>query len=256
MSDPLPPPPCFRCDGERALITGASRGIGQAAAIALAQAGAEVTLAARSLEECERTAERLRSAGLSARAVRLDVTDRAAVRAFIAAEEPFGILVNNAGTNIREPFLEVADDSLDRLLDLNVRAMFTVAQAVARRLVAAGRGGSIINVSSVNGHRGGVNRSDYTATKHAVEGATKGMPAEFGRHGIRVNTLCPFFVETPLTAGILSDDSFRRALERRVPLGRILRTEDLAGAIVFLASPASAMVSGLALVVDGGFQVH
>jgi NAD(P)-dependent dehydrogenase (short-subunit alcohol dehydrogenase family) len=256
MTDPLPPPPCFRCDGERALITGASRGIGRAAAIALAQAGAEVTLAARSVADCEETAAALRAAGLHAKAAALDVTDRAAVRGFVAAEPPFGILVNNAGTNIREPFLEVRDDSLDQLLDLNVRAMFTVAQAVARRLVAAGQPGSLINVSSINGHRGGVNRSAYTATKHAVEGATKGMAAELGPHGIRVNTLCPFFVETPLTAGILSDERFRNALERRVPLGRILRTEDLVGAVVFLASPASAMVSGLALIVDGGFNVQ
>lgn len=256
MTDPLPPPPSFRCDGERALVTGASRGIGQAAAIALAQAGAEVTLAARGVAECEATAAALRAAGLKARAAALDVTDRAAVRAFAASEPPFGILVNNAGTNIREPFLDVEDDSLDHLLDLNVRAMFTVAQAVAARLVAAGRPGSLINVSSINGHRGGSNRSAYTATKHAVEGATKGMAAELGPHGIRVNTLCPFFVETPLTAGILSDEAFRTALERRVPLGRILRTGDLVGAVVFLASPASSMVSGLALIVDGGFNVQ
>lgn len=256
MTAPLPPPPGFRCDGERALVTGASRGIGRAAAIALAQAGAEVTLAARSVAECEETAAALRAAGFAARAAALDVTDRAAVRGFIAREPPFGILLNNAGTNIREPFLDVADDSLDHLLDLNVRAMFTVVQAVARRLVEAGRPGSLINVSSINGHRGGTSRSVYTATKHAVEGATKGMAAELGRHGIRVNTLCPFFVETPLTEGILSDGAFRAALERRVPLGRVLRTEDLLGSVVFLASPASAMVSGLALIVDGGFNVQ
>jgi NAD(P)-dependent dehydrogenase (short-subunit alcohol dehydrogenase family) len=256
MPDALPPPPTFRCEGERALVTGASRGIGRAAAIALAQAGAEVTLAARSLAECEETASALRAAGLAARAAALDVTDRAAVRGFVAAEPPFGILLNNAGTNIREPFLDVQDESLDALLDLNVRGMFTVAQAVARRLVAAGQGGSLINVSSINGHRGGPSRSAYTATKHAVEGATKGMAAELGPHGIRVNTLCPFFVETPLTERVLSDAAFRGALERRVPLGRILRTEDLLGAVVFLASPASAMVSGLALIVDGGFNVQ
>jgi len=256
MTAPLPPPPGFRCDGDRALVTGASRGIGRAAAIALAQAGAEVTLAARSVAECEETAAALRAAGFAARAAALDVTDRAAVRGFIAREPPFGILLNNAGTNIREPFLDVADDSLDHLLDLNLRAMFTVAQAVARRLVEAGRPGSLINVSSINGHRGGTSRSVYTATKHAVEGATKGMAAELGRHGIRVNTLCPFFVETPLTEGILSDGAFRAALERRVPLGRVLRTEDLVGSVVFLASPASAMVSGLALIVDGGFNVQ
>jgi NAD(P)-dependent dehydrogenase (short-subunit alcohol dehydrogenase family) len=252
-SDALPPAPVFRCDRLRALVTGASRGIGRAAAAALAEAGAEVVLAARALDESEATAAALRARGLAARAVALDVTDRAAVRALAAAEAPFDVLVNNAGTNIREPFLGVQDASLDALLDLNIRAMFTVAQAVALRMVEAGRGGSIINMSSVNGHIAGQNRSVYTATKHAVEGMTKGMTAELGRHGIRVNTLCPGFVETPLTQGILSDPKFRDAQVRRMPMGRILRVEDITGAVVFLASPASAMISGASLLIDGGF---
>jgi len=255
MAD-LPIAPGFRLDGLRALVTGASRGIGRACAVALARAGAEVVLAARAVAESEMTAAALRAEGLAATAVALDVTDRAAVRALVAAEQPFDILVNNAGTNIREPFLEVRDASFDTLLDLNLRAAFTVAQAVAQGMAAAGRGGAIINMSSVNGHAAGINRSVYTATKHAIEGLTKGMVAELGRHGIRVNTICPGFVETPLTQGLLSDEKFRTSQIRRMPMGRILVVEDLMGAVVFLASPASAMVSGCSLVIDGGFLVQ
>lgn len=255
MSD-LPIAPGFRLDGLRALVTGASRGIGRAAAVALAGAGAEVVLAARALDESEATAAALRAQGHAATAIALDVTDRAAVRAAVAAQAPFDILVNNAGTNIREPFLEVRDASFDALIDLNLRAAFTVAQAVGQGMAAAGRGGAIINMSSVNGHVAGVNRSVYTATKHAIEGLSKGMVAELGPLGIRVNTICPGFVETPLTKGLLADEKFRTSQSRRMPMGRILTVEDLMGAVVFLASPASAMISGCSLVIDGGFLVQ
>lgn len=249
----LPVTPSFRLDGKRALVTGASKGIGRAGAVALAMAGADVVLAARTLDELEETATGLSAIGQAARAAQLDVTDRAAVRALIEASGPFDILLNNAGTNIREPFLDVRDASLDLLLDLNLRAMFTVAQAVAQGMVAAGQGGAIINLSSVNGHVGGINRSVYTATKHAVEGMTKALATELGPHGIRVNAIAPGFVETPLTAGVLADPKFRAGHERRTPLGRLMTVEDVMGAIVFLAAPASAMVSGTSLVIDGGF---
>lgn len=252
----LPTTPTFRLDGQRALVTGASKGLGRAGAIALAAAGAEVVLAARTLAELEETVAELRDAGLQARAVRLDVTDRAAVRAAVEAEGPFDVLLNNAGTNIREPFLEVQDDSLDRLLDLNIRAMFTVGQAVAQGMVAAGRPGAIINMSSLNGHVSGFNRSVYTATKHAVEGMTKAMAFELGPKGIRVNTLAPGFVETPLASAVLSDPQFRARIVRAMPLGRIMTVEDIMGAVVFLASPASRMITGHSLVVDGGMLTH
>jgi len=249
----LPVTPSFRLDGKRALVTGASKGIGRAGAIALALAGAEVVLAARSLAELEETATALSEGGYAARAAQLDVTDRTAVRALVEASGPFDILLNNAGTNIRQPFLDVTDAALDQLLDLNVRAMFTVAQAVAAGMVARAQGGAIINLSSINGHVAGVNRSVYTATKHAVEGMTKALATELGAHGIRVNAIAPGFVETPLTAGVLADPKFRAGHERRTPLGRIMTVEDIMGAIVFLAAPASAMISGTSLVIDGGF---
>jgi NAD(P)-dependent dehydrogenase (short-subunit alcohol dehydrogenase family) len=249
----LPVTPSFRLDGLRALVTGASKGIGRAGAVALAAAGADVVLAARSLDELEETATALGEAGHAARAAQLDVTDREAVRALVEASGPFDILLNNAGTNIREPFLDVPDESVDRLLDLNIRAMFTVAQAVARGMAEQGKGGAIINLSSVNGHVAGANRSVYTATKHAIEGLTKAMAFELGAKGIRVNAVAPGFVETPLTRDFLADEKIRTSQIRRMPLGRIMTVEDIMGAIVFLASPASAMVTGTSLVIDGGF---
>ncbi|MCZ8148002.1 MAG: SDR family oxidoreductase [Roseomonas sp.] len=254
MSLPITPP--FRLDGQRALITGASKGIGRAGAVALAAAGAEVVLAARSLAEMEATVAELAAAGLSAKARALDVTDRAAVRALVAAEGPFDALLNNAGTNIREPFLEVQDASVDTLLDLNIRAMFTVAQAVAQGMAAAGKLGAIVNLSSVNGHVAGANRSVYTATKHAVEGMTKAMAFELGPMGIRVNAICPGFVETPLTRPVLQDPKFRDRVVRSMPLGRVMQVEDIMGAVVFLLSPASVMVTGASLVIDGGSLTH
>lgn len=254
MTLPITPP--FRLDGQRALVTGASKGIGRAGAVALAAAGAEVVLAARSLSEMEAAVAELAAAGLSAKARALDVTDRAAVRALVAAEGPFDALLNNAGTNIREPFLEVQDASVDMLLDLNIRAMFTVAQAVAQGMAEAGKAGAILNLSSVNGHVAGANRSVYTATKHAVEGMTKAMAFELGPKGIRVNAICPGFVETPLTRPVLQDPKFRDRVVRSMPLGRVMQVEDIMGAVVFLLSPASVMVTGASLVIDGGSLTH
>jgi NAD(P)-dependent dehydrogenase (short-subunit alcohol dehydrogenase family) len=249
----LPVTPSFRLDGKRALVTGASKGIGHAGAVALAAAGAEVVLAARTLHEMEQTVAELDAAGHRAKAVRLDVTERDAVRALVAAEGPFEALLNNAGTNIREPFLEVRDESLDTLLDLNIRAMFTVAQAVAQGMKS---GGAILHLSSVNGHVGGTSRSVYTVSKHAIEGLTKAMAFELGPKGIRVNALAPGFVETPLTEGVLADPKFRDRIIRATPMARLATVEDVMGAIVFLLAPASAMITGHSLVVDGGMLTH
>jgi NAD(P)-dependent dehydrogenase (short-subunit alcohol dehydrogenase family) len=249
----IPTTPSFRLDGKRALVTGASRGLGRAIAIAFAEAGAEVVLAARAKDEMDATVAAIAGRGLpKAVAVALDVTDRAAVRRVVAEHGPFDLLLNNAGTNIREPFLELNDASVDALLDLNIRAAVTVAHAVAQGMVAGGKGGAIINLSSVNGHVAGVNRSIYTATKHALEGLTKAMAVELGPHGIRVNAICPTFIETPLTVGLLSDEKTMARSLRAIPLGRIGQVEDVMGAAVFLASPAAALINGASLLIDGG----
>jgi NAD(P)-dependent dehydrogenase (short-subunit alcohol dehydrogenase family) len=252
----LPTLPSFRLDGKRALVSGAGRGIGLAAASALAEAGAEVTLAARSAEEIAAAADAIAARGQKAQTRVIDVTDLEAVRAWVAAVAPFDILFNNAGTNRPAPFIEVSVEDFDFVFELNVRAAFFVAQAVARRLVAAGQPGSIINVSSQMGHVGSARRSVYCASKHALEGLTKAMAIELAPHRIRVNTLSPTFVETPMTRPFFENEAFRRDVLSRIKLGRLGQVEDLTGAVVFLASEASALMTGASLVIDGGWTAE
>jgi NAD(P)-dependent dehydrogenase (short-subunit alcohol dehydrogenase family) len=164
--------------------------------------------------------------------------------------------VNAAGTNIPEPFLQVSERSLDALLEVNVKGTFLAAQAAARRMVAGGRGGAIVNLSSQMGHVGAAGRSVYCATKHAVEGLTKALAVELAPHGIRVNSVAPTFVETPMTAPFLADEAFRAEVTGRIPLGRIGTVSDVTGAVVFLASPAACLVTGTSLVVDGGWTAQ
>ncbi len=256
MSIDLPKTPSFRLDGRRALVSGAGRGIGLAAASALAEAGAEVTLAARSREEVEAAAAAIRARGQQATALVLDVTDCEAARQAIEKAPPFDILVNNAGTNRPAPFVEVKIEDFDAIFAINVRAAFFVAQAVARRLVAAKRAGSIIHISSQMGHIGAARRTVYCASKHAIEGLTKAMAIELGPHGIRVNSLAPTFIETPLTRPFFEDENFRNDVLAKIKLGRLGKVEDLMGAIVFLASDASLLMTGTSLVVDGGWTAE
>ena len=249
----LPRTPSFRLDGKRALVSGAGRGIGLAAAAALAEAGAHVTLLARSATEIEEAAEAIRAAGGAADALVLDVLDVEAAARVIAAAEPFHILVNNAGTNRPKPFIDVSHDDFDAVLDLNLRAAFFLAQAVTKRLIEADRPGSVINISSQMGHVGAANRTIYCASKWALEGLTKAMAVELAPHGIRVNTIGPTFIETPLTRPFFEDAAFKASVLTKIKLGRIGQVEDLMGAILFLASDASALMTGSALVVDGGW---
>lgn len=249
----MTPAPSFRLDGRRALVTGAGRGIGEACAAALAAAGAHVTCVARSEEEVAAVAAAIRSAGGLAEHARLDVSDIATTAEWIAEQEPFDILLGNAGMNRPGPFLETRPEDFDAVFSLNVRAAYFAAQAVARKLVASGRPGSLITMSSQMGHVGGPGRAVYCATKHAVEGMTKAMAAELGPHGIRVNTICPTFVETPMTRPFLADPAFRETVLRKIKIGRLGRVEDIVGAAVFLASDASALMTGSALMLDGGW---
>lgn len=249
----LPTTPSFRLDRRRALVTGAGRGIGAAAAAALADAGAAVTLVSRSAAELEGVADELRRRGGQAQTLVLDVTNAAAVTRALAEQGPFDMLVNSAGTNRPALLTETHDEDLDAVLDLNVRSTFLVCREVARGMVAAGRGGSIVTISSQMGHVGGPKRSVYCATKHAMEGMSKALAWELGPQGIRVNTLCPTFIETAMTAPMLADPAFRDYVQSRVALGRVGKLEDVMGAVVFLCSDAAALVTGSALMVDGGW---
>lgn len=249
----LPITPSFRLDGRRALITGAGRGIGLAAAACLAQAGAHVTLWARSGHEVQAAAGAIRAAGGQADALAIDITDFAKVEQALSDAEPYGILVSNAGTNRPGPFVDVGAEDFDAVFGLNVRAAFFLAQAVARKLLAASRQGSIIHISSQLGHVGAPNRSVYVASKFAIEGLTKALAVELGACGIRVNAVAPTFIDTPLTRSYGLDADGLAAVEARIKLGRIGKVEDLMGAILFLASDASALVTGTSLVVDGGW---
>jgi len=250
----------FSLEGRVALVTGAGRGLGRSIAGALADAGAEVWLLARTMDELERAAAAIRSAGGRAVPVACDVTDSGALARVIGDMPALDVLVNNAGTNIPEPFVDVSEGHLDRLLDLNVRAAFLVAQAGARKMLADPdrriRGGAIINVSSQMGHVGAVNRSVYCLTKHALEGLTKAMALELAPHGIRVNSLAPTFIETPLTAPMFARPEFSKWVHERIPLGRLGTPDEVASAALFLASPAASLVTGTSLVVDGGWTAQ
>jgi NAD(P)-dependent dehydrogenase (short-subunit alcohol dehydrogenase family) len=248
--------PSFRLDGKRALVTGAGRGIGLAAAGALADAGAQVTLAARTASEIEAAAAAIRARGQKAQTMVLDVTDLAAMQPAIAAAAPFNILVNNAGTNRPKPLLDVTIDDFDAIMDLNVRAAYFAAQAVARRLLQAQQPGSIINISSQMGHVGAARRTVYCASKHAMEGFTKAMAIELAPHNIRVNSIGPTFLETPLTRPFFQDAAFKAEVLSRIKLGRLGQLDEVTGAIVFLASDASSLMTGSALVVDGGWTAE
>lgn len=242
----LPKTPSFRLDGKRAFVPGGARGIGFACAAALAEAGAEVTVAARSADQVAEAALVLGGNG-----VVLDVTDHAAVAAFFAQSGPFDILCNSAGLARHSSAMDTTVADFDAVMDVNVRAAYFLAQQAARGMV--GRGGAILQISSQMGHVGGIDRAVYCASKHAVEGMTKAMAIEWGPERIRVNTLCPTFIRTPLTAATFADPEKRAWIDSKIKLPRVAEIEDIMGAVVFLASDASAMVTGTSLLVDGGW---
>lgn len=249
----LPQTPSFRLEGKHAMVTGASSGIGLGAAVALAQAGAHVVLVARGAEALEAVTAEMTAAGLSASSLQLDITDIAATEVAVQEHGPFDVLVNSAGLARHSPALETTPEVYDAVMDVNVRAAYFLTRNVAKGLIAADRGGSLINLSSQMGHVGGVDRSVYCATKHALEGMTKAMAIEWGGHGIRVNTLCPTFIRTPLAEQTLAIPERRAWIERMIKLGRVGEVEDIMGPVVFLASDASALMTGASLLIDGGW---
>ena len=238
-------------EGHVALVTGAGRGLGRACALALSGAGARIIAVSRTEAEL---------AGLAGEAPGPvepwveDVTGDVLL-ARIETLHRLDVLVNNAGTNRPQPFLEVTDEALDGMLDLNVRAAFRVARSAARVMMRCG-GGSIVNMSSQMGHVGSPRRAVYCMTKHGIEGLTKAMAVELGPHGIRVNTVSPTFIETPLTRPFLEDPKFVEFVTGMIAMKRLGTVDEVAAAVLYLASPASGIVTGTSLRVDGGWTAH
>ena len=249
----LPQTPSFRLDGKTALVTGASSGIGAACAAALADAGAHVFAAARRGDKLEGLAAEVAANGGTMTPVGLDVTDHTAMASFIDNNGPFDILLNSAGMARHGHSMETTEEDFDAVVDINLKSAYFLSQRVAKGMIAAGKPGSIINISSQMALVGGIERAVYSATKAGVEGFTRGMAIELGPHQIRINTICPTFVVTALTQASFDDPEKRQWIEGKIKLGRVGTVEDIMGPAVFLASDASALVTGTALVVDGGW---
>ena len=243
-------------DGKLVVVTGASRGLGLGCAQAFAARGAEVLMVSRGADELEQAAAGIRAAGGEARALPCDVTDAAAVAALFEALPRCDVLVNNAGGNRPMPFVDVPLETLDHLLDLNVRSMYVTAQAATRAMLRAGRGGAIVHMSSQMGHVGAPNRTVYCMTKWAIEGLTRAMAVELAPQKIRVNAVAPTYIETPLTRPFFADPAFREDTLRRIPLGRIGTIDEVSAAVLFLASPAASLITGSSLLVDGGYTAQ
>ena len=249
----LPITPSFRLDGKCALVTGAGRGLGLAAAAALAKAGAKVALAARTTREIEAGADAISASGGNAEALPLDVNRIAEAACQIGEAGPFDILVNNAGANRPKPVGEVTEEDYDAIVDLNLKAAFFVAQAVAKGMIANGVKGSLIHMSSQMGHVGAANRTLYCASKWGLEGFSKALALDLAPHGIRSNTIAPTFIETPMTRPFFENKVFLDSVLAKIKLGRLGTESDVMGAVVFLASDASSLMTGSSLVIDGGW---
>tara|TARA_A100000164_G_C21921217_1_gene780784 strand:- start:1691 stop:2455 length:765 start_codon:yes stop_codon:yes gene_type:complete len=245
--------PSFRLDGKKALVTGAGRGIGMGASIALAESGADVTLVSRTEQELKEICNHINSQGLSASYVALDVNNENEINHLIEKSNPFDILINNAGTNKPAKLVDTDINDFDYVMSLNVRSVVNLTKCVVKKMLANDMKGSIINVSSQMGHVGGPNRTTYCSSKFAIEGFTKSLAIELAPNGIRVNTVCPTFIQTPMTEPFLKDEEFKKNTIGMIPLGRLGEVRDLMGPFVFLASEASSLMTGSSLLVDGGW---
>ncbi len=250
----------FRLDGRVALITGAGRGIGRSVALAFAQSGAEVWLTSRTQSELDALAAEIKAAGGQAHTAACDITNAQAVNKMIAAIPSLDILINNAGMNLPEPFVKVTEERLDQVLNLNVRSIFVTAQAVTKKMLETPgrktRGGAIVNITSQMGHVGAANRSVYCMTKHAVEGLTKALGVELAPHNIRVNSVAPTFVDTPMTQPMFANPEFHKWVHDRIPMGRLGQLDEVVSAVLFAASPAASLMTGTSLIIDGGWTAQ
>ena len=248
--------PSFRLDGKKALVTGAGRGIGMGASIALAESGANVTLVSRTEKELKNLTDHINNQGYKASYEVLDVNAEDDVASFIDKSDPFDILINNAGTNRPAKLIDTKIDDFDYVMSLNVRSVINLTKLVVRKMLDNNLKGSIINVSSQMGHVGGPNRTTYCSSKFAIEGFTKSLAIELGPEGIRVNAICPTFIQTPMTEPFLKDEEFKKTTIGMIPIGRLGEVTDLMGPFVFLASDASSLMTGSSILVDGGWTAR
>lgn len=244
----LPSTPSFSLKGKRALVTGASSGIGQACAVAMAEAGAAVTCAARGVDRMNETVAAMQAKGWDAQALILDQVDLEA-----AFGSPFDVVINSAGMARPKPALETLPEDFDEVMNINLRSAYFLSSYAAKAMKDAGINGSIIHISSQMGHVGGIDRTVYCASKHALEGMVKSMAIEWGQMGVRINTICPTFIRTPLTEATLDDPERAAWIKEKIKLGRVGEVQDIMAAAVYLASEASALVTGTHLIVDGGW---
>jgi NAD(P)-dependent dehydrogenase (short-subunit alcohol dehydrogenase family) len=249
----LPSTPSFRLTGKRALVAGGSSGIGLACAVALAEAGAEVTIAARNLAKVQTVVDQMTKAGFAAQAMPMDVADVVATESAVLANGPYDVLVNSAGLAIHSPAVETTPDDFDAVTNINIKGAYFLTRAVAKGLLDAGKPGSLINITSQMALVGGIDRAVYCATKHAVEGFTKAMAIEWGKQGIRVNTLGPTFIRTPLTEQTFNNPDRVAWIMDKIKLGRVGEVTDMMGPVVYLASDASGLMTGAHLSLDGGW---
>lgn len=249
----LPKTPSFDLTGKRALVTGASSGIGLGCAVALAEAGAHVVCAARRVDVLQEAVDAMAANGWSAEAMPLDMADLPALDAAFNAQAPFDIVLNAAGLARHMPALDVTVEDYDAVMNVNLRAAYFLSVGAARGMIATGRAGSIIHISSQMGHVGGIDRTVYCASKHAVEGMTKALAIEWGKQNVRINTICPTFVRTALTEATFNNPERFAWIMDKIKLPRVGEVEDIMGAALFLASDASAMITGTHMLIDGGW---
>ena len=249
----LPRTPDFGLTGKRALVTGASSGIGLGCAVALAEAGAHVVCAARRGDVLEEAVNAMAAQGWSVEALPLDITDLEALTAALQRQAPFDIVLNAAGLARHSPALETDPQDFDAVMNVNLRAAYFLSVGAAHGMIGAGRGGSIIHISSQMGHVGGIDRAVYCASKHALEGMVKSMAIEWGKSGVRINTICPTFIRTPLSAPTLDDPERLKWVMDKIKLPRVGEISDVMGAALYLACDASAMVTGTSMLIDGGW---
>ena len=243
-----------------ALVTGAGKGLGKACAIALAEAGSNLVIISRTKKDLDQVSKITKRFKVKCKSYVCDITNYNEIKKIINSQPKIDVLINNAGTNIPEYFDKVKRENMEYLVKINTVASFNLAQLCALKMLKTKNrkkiGGSIVNMSSQMGHVSGPKRSVYSMTKFGLEGLTKGMALDLAKYNIRVNTICPTFVVTPMTQKFLKDKKFKRDMLSNIPLGRFAEMSEISSAVVFLASDAASMITGTSLLVDGGWKAR